>query len=105
MKKRLAFFALAALAALMFKMGLSEPIVDGCIAAVYIFSCFLGGFFMGRIQKNRKFLWGMVIGCLYYGILFATALLLKQSDTAVSGKAFSSAVLCIASGMLGGMLS
>ena len=96
---------LVILAVLMFKAGLSERVVEGGIVGTYILSCFLGGFLIGKIQKTRKFIWGMVIGCTYYAILLVTALILKETDVPVTGNAFTSAVLCIASGMLGGMLS
>jgi len=93
------------LAALMYKMELGERIVDGGIVITYILSCFLGGYIMGKVQKTRKFIWGMVIGCLYYAVLFVAAILMKQNDIPVFGTVFTSMIMCVASGMLGGMLS
>ena len=96
---------LLVLAALMYKMERGERIVDGGIVATYILSCFLGGFLMGKIQKTRKFIWGMIIGCIYYAVLFIVALLMKQNNVPVFGNVVTSMVMCVASGMLGGMLS
>ena len=93
------------LAALMYKMELGESIVDGGIVITYILSCFLGGFIMGKVQKTRKFIWGMIMGILYYAVLLAAAILMKQNDTPVFGNALTSMVMCVASGMLGGMMA
>ena len=93
------------LAVLMYKIGLGEGMVDGGIVAAYIISCFLGGFLMGKIQKTRKFIWGMIIGCIYYAVLLLAAVLMRQNDVPVFGNILTSAVMCVGSGMLGGMLS
>lgn len=93
------------LAFLLYKFELGEGIVSGGIIAAYILSCFLGGFLMGKIQKTRKFLWGMIIGCVYYAVLLAVSLLMRQQDAAAAGNLFTSFLLCTGSGMLGGMLS
>ena len=93
------------LAALLFKMELSEGIVDGGIVSTYVLSCFLGGFVMGKLQKTRKFLWGLAIGCMYYIVLLAVSLIMKQEGAQVTGDLLTSMALCIGSGMLGGMLS
>ncbi len=96
---------LLVLAMLLYKFELGESIIDGGIVVTYILSCFLGGFLMGKIQKTRKFLWGMVIGCTYYVILLAVSLLMKQNSIELGGSLFTSMVMCVGSGMLGGMLS
>ena len=93
------------LAALLFKLELSEGIVDGGIVFTYELSCFLGGFVMGKLQKTRKFLWGLAIGCMYYIVLLAVSLIMKQEGSQVTGDLLTSMALCIGSGMLGGMLS
>lgn len=71
---------LLVLAGLLYKLELSEPVVDGGIIAAYVLSCFLGGFLMGKLQKTRKFMWGMIIGLLYYAVLFGVSFCMKQSS-------------------------
>lgn len=93
------------LAMLLYKFGLGESIIDAGIVAAYILSCFLGGFLMGKLQKTRKFLWGMVIGCVYYLILLAVSLAMKEASAELGGNIFTSLVMCVGSGMLGGMVS
>ena len=96
---------LLVLAGLLYKLELSEPVVDGGIIAAYVLSCFLGGFLMGKLQKTRKFMWGMIIGLLYYAVLFGVSFCMKQSSAQVTGDVFTSLVLCVASGMLGGRVA
>jgi len=93
------------LAALMYRMELGEKAVDGGIVLIYISACFFGGFLMGKIKKAGRFLWGLVIGCLYFTVLLIVSLLMKQDAVAITEGLFTSAALCIGSGALGGMLS
>ena len=96
---------LAILALLMFKMDIGESMVELGIAAAYVISCFLGGFLMGKLQKRRKFVWGMLAGGLYYGTLFVVSMVMKEKEVPVYGNILASFIMCIAGGMLGGMLS
>ena len=50
------------LAFLVFQMDLDESGVNLGIIVIYIVSCFLGGFFVGKKAGRQKFLWGNVSG-------------------------------------------
>ena len=65
---------LLVLALLLYKLRLSESAVNVGIIAVYVVSCFLGGFLEGKMMKTRKFLWGSVCGLLYFTILAVISL-------------------------------
>ncbi len=93
------------LAFLLYQFELGEAAVNGGIIAIYVLACFLGGFVMGKLCRTRKFLWGMVSGCLYYGILLLVSFGMKESGVPVAGDLLTSAAICIGSGMLGGMVS
>lgn len=58
------------LAALLYKFDLSESAVKVGIVVIYIVSGVIGGFFMGKIMKTQKFLWGFAAGAIYFCILF-----------------------------------
>ena len=66
------------LALVLFKMEPQEIVTKIWLIAVYIISGFLGGFLIGKRRKSRKFLWGCLMGVLYFGILFAVSLLLYK---------------------------
>ncbi|MCF2641574.1 MAG: TIGR04086 family membrane protein [Roseburia sp.] len=93
------------LAFLLYKMDLSENVINIGVILVYVISGFLGGFIIGKVKKARKFIWGMLIGGLYFLILMAASLIFNKGLGSDMTHFFSTLVLCIASGMVGGMLS
>ena len=50
------------LAFLLFQFDLGEKPVSAGIVAVYILSCFSGGFMSGKILRKDKYLWGILVG-------------------------------------------
>ena len=93
------------LAFLMYRMDLSEPVANGAIIAIYIISGFLGGFLIGKKVGVKKYLWGFLMGALYYGVLFLVGLLLHQSVDVDAVHLISTMVLCMLSSTCGGMIS
>lgn len=96
---------LFALAFILYKLRLSNTQIQTGIYFIYILSCFLGGFLAGRHMKNRRFLWGMLMGALYFVILFLVSSL--AGKPLESGFTHLALVLgiCLAGGTAGGMLS
>lgn len=95
--------AILILSLLLYKTSLSENILHIAVIAVYAISCFLSGLYCGRKIKERRFLWGLLAGCIYYVVLLAVSLIV--SNDGFSASFVSSALVCLGSGMLGGMLS
>ncbi len=93
------------LALVLFKMEPQEIVTKIWLIAVYIISGGLGGFLIGKRRKSRKFLWGCLMGVLYFGILFAVSLLLYKGLTGDIMHLLTTLVLCTASGTVGGMIS
>lgn len=93
------------LALMLYRFNLSEKIVSISIIAIYIIVTFLAGFLTGKREGNKKFLWGLLIGTLYFAILIVISLIVNHGMNAVSGNFFTVLALCAGSGMLGGMLS
>lgn len=93
------------LALMLYRFNLSEKIVSICIIAIYIIVTFLAGFLTGKREGNKKFLWGLLMGTLYFAILIVISLIVNHGMNEVSGNFFTVLVLCAGSGMLGGMLS
>ena len=93
------------LALMLYRFGLSEKIVSICIIAIYIVVTFLAGFLAGKREGNRKFLWGLMMGSLYFVILIVLSLIVNHGLSGVSGNLLTVLMLCGGSGMLGGMIS
>lgn len=95
---------LLVLAFLLFKLGLSEGVVSIAISAIYVISTLVSGFMAGRKLKSRKFLWGMLLGTLYFVVLAVISLLVNQSVSELGNSFLTTLTLCAAGGTLGGML-
>lgn len=93
------------LALLLYRFSLTEKIVSACITGIYIIVTFLAGFLAGKKEGTRKFLWGLLMGCLYFLVLTLVSLIVNRSISGFSASFFTVLALCAGSGMLGGMLS
>ena len=82
-------------AGLLYRFELSEGKVRIMIIVTYILSCFAGGFLSGKMMKNKKFLWGILVG------LVSLAVNRQLDQTAANF--VTTMVLCLLGGMLGGM--
>ncbi|MCM1185707.1 MAG: TIGR04086 family membrane protein [Lachnoclostridium sp.] len=93
------------LALLLYKAGIGAGIVSVAIIAIYVISTFLAGFLAGKKMQNRKFLWGLVMGVLYFLVLAVMSFAINRSVGELGNSFFTTMVLCIGGGMLGGMVS
>ena len=93
------------LAFLMYRMDLAEPVVNGAIIAIYIIAGFFGGFLMGKRAGVKKYLWGLLMGALYYGVLLLVGVVLHQGLNGEPVHLLSTMVLCLLSATAGGMIS
>lgn len=93
------------LALMLYRFSLSEKIVSICIIIIYILVTFLAGFIAGKKEGNRKFLWGLFMGSVYFIILLIISLIVNSGLQNTSTHFLTVLLLCAGSGMLGGMLS
>lgn len=93
------------LAFLLFKLSLSEQIVSVGIIITYALSCFLAGFLAGKRMRQKRFLWGLMMGLAYFVVLLVLSAVVNKSVGAVTDSLFTTLILCAGGGMLGGMLS
>ena len=96
---------LLVLSLLLYRYHISERTVNIGITLTYCLSTFLAGFLAGKSKKKRKFLWGLALGAAYFVILCLISLAVKGSLKQISGDFLSTLILCMGSGMLGGMIS
>lgn len=97
------------LALLLLKMDLSEEVVKIGVIAIYIISGFSGGFLIGKQMQDKKYLWGLLAGGVYFILLFLLSLLVKQGMGEAMAlepmRLFTTIILCMVSSMAGGMIS
>ena len=92
------------LAFLLYKLGLSEGVVSISISAIYVIATFAAGFVAGKKLQIRKFLWGMLLGTVYFLVLAVISLAVNQSVGELGNSFFTTLTLCAAGGTLGGMM-
>ncbi|MCX4340121.1 MAG: TIGR04086 family membrane protein [Lachnospiraceae bacterium] len=93
------------LAFMLYRFGLSEKVVSVCIIAIYILVTFFAGLLAGKREGKRKYLWGLAMGVLYFGILVVVSLVVNKGLEDVAGNMMTVFFLCAGSGALGGMLA
>lgn len=90
---------------LLYKFNIDEGKVAAGIIMIYVISTFLGGFIIGKLSGNRKFLWGLTCGILYFTLLLLVSLGVYRSLQGNGANVVTTLLLCAGGGMLGGMVS
>ncbi len=95
---------LVIMALMLDKCQLNGTFVDVGVIVVYVLSCWLGGFVAGKKMKNKKFLWGFLVGIVYFLILFAVSAVISGGLPEDMAHMLTSLAVCVAAGTLGGMM-
>lgn len=90
---------------LIYKFEVTEETVNTGIIATYLFSTFVGGFIIGKLIGHKKFLWGILVGILYIGLLYLISYALWEKVSVGETTDMIHIALCIGGGMIGGMLA
>ena len=85
------------------KMSPAESVIRGMILSIYAIASFVGGNILGGVMEKRKFLWGMLAGAIYIGLIFLIAFCTKGSMMQGSVGLVKGIAVCLGCGMLGGM--
>lgn len=93
------------LALALYKFELNEGAVTAGVTAVYLISTFTGGLVVGKLAKVRRFLWGIVLGILYFALLLLVTVGIYRTFHGSSTEILVTFALCVGGGMAGGMIS
>ena len=93
------------LALALYKFELNEGAVTAGVTAVYLISTFTGGLVVGKLAKVRRFLWGIVLGILYFALLLLVTVGIYRTFHGSSTEILGTFALCAGGGMAGGMIS
>lgn len=91
------------LALLLLKCQLDERKVSAGILAVYILSGLCGGIYMGRTAERKRYLWGMMLGGMYWIILMMITVFSGAGAGTGARGAFLTLLICAGSSTLGAM--
>ena len=89
----------------MYKNELNEKIVSAAIVGIYVVSTLIGGMIIGKLTKSKRYLWGMVLGIIYFVLLLLITLGVYRTLNGDSVSIVTSLILCAGGGMTGGMIS
>ena len=92
------------LSVLMFRFGLEEEKLSIGITILYVAATILGGSMAGGRSREKKYLWGLLSGLLYFCILFGISIIRKRTGAIPVRDLILTACLCLGGGTLGGML-
>ena len=82
--------------------GQSRVSISGYV--ITVLSVLIGGIYAGHRIANRRFLWGMVLGAVYYAILCLISVASGCMAASEWQFCLPFVLLCLGSGMLGGMI-
>lgn len=88
-----------------YKMHISDKNITIGVILIYFITTFIGGFIFGKIKEKNKFLYGMMVGSLYFLTLFVISAVFAEDFSGISSQTVYAALSCILGGMIGGMLS
>lgn len=89
---------------LLYKFQISERAVEIGIIIVYIISSLLAGIFYSKGAQNRRFLWGMAAGAVYFLVICVISVVVEKDFEPLSNSCITTMLICLGSGMLGGMI-
>lgn len=93
------------LALMLYKFKLDEKAVSAGIVAIYVAATLIGGLCIGKMAKNRRFLWGLILGALYFLLLILITFGVYRTLDGNGIHMITTFFLCAGGGMVGGMVS
>lgn len=89
----------------LYKFAFSDVVVTIAIMAVYVISTLVGGYIMARLQQNRRLIWGVIFGLIYFFVLAMTSLIMNKGVNADIASALKALIMCILGGAAGGFIT
>lgn len=87
------------------QFGWESGVISVGISVVYVISCFWGGFLSGKVQRSKKFIWGILMGLMYVIVMLVITFVVKAGFGSGGRDFVMNLLLCLGGGMLGGMVS
>lgn len=99
------FILLLIFSMIMYYGNVSEKVVGIFVIITYFISSLLGGLSIGKSVENRRFLWGIILGLLYFGIIMMITLVGRVGNEQIDSSKITGFITSCIGGMLGGMIS
>ena len=89
----------------LYRFRLKESQVQIAVNLVYLLSCALAGFLMGKGIRKRRFFCGLLAGFSYFLILLAVSFVLNSGLGTDTPRILTTLAFCVGSGIIGGVSS
>ncbi|MCD7738770.1 MAG: TIGR04086 family membrane protein [Lachnospiraceae bacterium] len=89
---------------LMDHFSLGEDILKKAVYAIHFAAAFACGFVMGKQKKEKKFLWGLAAGGVWFALILGCSLIFNNGSLKADAL-LAVLAACAGGSMLGGMLS
>lgn len=89
---------------IMYKCKVSMTGANSGILATYVLSCLIGGFIFSGCLAQKKYLGGALLGAVYFVVAYVVSAVWNQSIAAQMPGMLTAFLICVFSGMLGGMI-
>lgn len=96
--------ALLVLSFIMYRCKISMTGANSGILITYVLSCLVGGFIFSGCLAQRRFLGGGLLGVVYFLVAYVVSAVWNQSLADQMPGMLTAFLICIFSGMLGGMI-
>lgn len=93
------------LAMLLYKLDMDEKAVSAGIVAIYITATLIGGLVIGKMAGTKKYLWGLILGILYFALLILITIGVYRTLDGAAASLITTFLLCAGGGTIGGMIS
>ena len=90
---------------LMYQMKLGAAEASWGVTVIYLLACAVGGFLTGRRVGNRRLLWGMVSGMLYFAVLLMLSLVIGGEIQTEGRQLLTILATCLAGSAVGAFIS
>lgn len=90
---------------LFYKLQISNGKIMIGVYITYVLSNFIGGFIFGKIAGRKKYLFGMMVGAVYFLILLLISIIIMKEPNIFTKDSLYALLACVGGGMLGGMIS
>lgn len=96
--------ALLVLSFIMYRCKISMTGANSGILITYVLSCLVGGFIFSGCLAQKRFLGGGLLGVVYFLVAYVVSAVWNQSLAGQMPGMLTAFLICIFSGMLGGMI-
>lgn len=94
------------LTVLIYNTEISGTVSGILMVAIYVLGPFAGAFLLGKMMKKKRFLWGLLLGAVYFAVFVMISLLTAEKGNVPEIRDYLQVLLAVLpGGILGGMFS